>query len=92
MSLCGAKLLIRGIVQGVGFRYFCYRTATRLDLVGWVKNMPTGSVEVVAEGNRGALEIFIKEVKTGSMHATITGIDVSWTEFTGKHSSFDIKG
>lgn len=91
MNRCGVRLHIRGNVQGVGFRYFCYRAATRLDLPGFARNMPDGSVVVEAEGDRSELEILIHELKVGPMHATITGVDVTWTEPTGKYSSFDIR-
>jgi|GEM_PF-3771549 len=54
--------------------------------------MPDGSVTVEAEGDRGAIEILIKELKAGPSHATVTDIDVFWVECSGKYSSFDIRG
>jgi len=41
---------VRGVVQGVGFRWSCVREAERLGVAGWVRNLPTGEVEIVAEG------------------------------------------
>jgi acylphosphatase len=54
----------RGRVQGVGFRYTTRRIATRFDVAGYVKNLPDGRVEVVAEGEGGEIERFLDEVST----------------------------
>ena len=90
MNEKAVHLRIRGLVQGVGYRYFCYRTAVGLGLAGQAQNMPDGSVLVEAEGGRGELEILIRELKVGPMHASVTEIDVLWDEPTGKHDSFQI--
>jgi acylphosphatase len=78
------------MVQGVGYRWYCLRQARNLGLFGWVKNRPDGSVEILAEGDRGALEAMIKELKIGPSSASVTRIDVDWREFTGEHDSFDV--
>ena len=49
------RYVVSGLVQGVGFRWFVLREAHRLDVHGWVKNLPDGSVEVVAEGTDSQL-------------------------------------
>ena len=49
------RFLVRGMVQGVGFRWFVFRQAQRLGLRGWVSNLPDGAVEVLAEGTAAAL-------------------------------------
>jgi len=90
VSESAVHLKIRGVVQGVGYRYFCYRTAVGLGLKGRARNRPDGSVEVAAEGGRGELEILIKELKVGPMHASVTDIDVTWGEAGGKYDSFEI--
>ena len=92
MSRQGLTLQIGGMVQGVGYRYFCYRVANQLGLTGWVRNNPDGSVTVVAEGDRSRLEILIKELKTGPSIASITRIDVTWSEATNEYNSFSIEG
>jgi acylphosphatase len=86
----GVHLKIRGLVQGVGYRYFCYRTAVGLGLTGRARNMPDGSVQVDAEGGRGELEILIKELKVGPMHAAVTEIEVLWDVAKGRYNSFEI--
>jgi len=83
-------LKIRGHVQGVGYRYFCYRTAVGLGLTGQARNLPDGSVLVEAEGGRGDLEILIKELKVGPMHASVTEIEVLWDKPTGRYKSFEV--
>ncbi|MCP4685552.1 MAG: acylphosphatase [bacterium] len=90
MNEKSVQLTIRGLVQGVGYRYFCYRTAVGLGLTGKAQNLPDGTVLVEAEGGRGELEILIKELKVGPMHASVSEIDVLWDEASGKHKSFEI--
>ena len=58
--------LIRGRVQGVGFRWFVHREASELGLRGWVRNTDTGDVEVVASGPPGDLDELRAELKKGS--------------------------
>ena len=53
------EVVVRGSVQGVGFRYFAWREAMALDLEGWVANEPDGSVRCVAQGPRDRLEAFL---------------------------------
>ena len=91
MSLQRVEMLISGVVQGIGYRYFVYRSARQLDLVGWVRNLPDGRVQAVAEGERGVLEIFIKELKTGPRFASVHKIDLKWAEPTGQYTTFDIQ-
>lgn len=83
---------MRGYVQGVGFRYFCHTRATRLQLTGWVKNMPDGSVELLVEGDRGNIETLIDELKVGPRSASVADVRVLWKPFTGKFHTFSITG
>jgi len=57
------KIRVSGTVQGVGFRYFTFRTARRLSLSGYVRNNSDGSVEVVAEGDRSNLLTLVEELR-----------------------------
>lgn len=56
---------VTGTVQGVGFRYFTQRKASRLGLVGYVRNMPNGSVELEVEGERDVVDAFLDSVRAG---------------------------
>ena len=90
MSSVAAELKVRGVVQGVGYRYFCYRSALNLNLNGWARNDPDGSVSALVEGERGAIEQFVDDLKVGPRSATVTDVQIKWKEFTGKYSGFDI--
>ena len=59
------RYLIEGRVQGVGFRYFARRSARRLGLAGYVRNLPDGSVEALARGTDEALAAFEEALKQG---------------------------
>jgi len=91
MSLQKVELLISGVVQGVGFRYYVYRVAQQLGVVGWVRNLPDGRVQVVAEGDRGLLEGLIEELKVGPRMASVRDVAAKWSESTGKYRSFDVQ-
>jgi acylphosphatase len=90
MSSVAAELKVRGVVQGVGYRYFCYRRAAGLNLTGWARNNSDGSVSAHVEGERGAVEDFIQELKIGPPSASVADVGVRWVEFTGKYDRFDI--
>lgn len=90
MNLVGAELRLRGVVQGVGFRYFTYRRAVELQLKGLVKNEDDGSVFVVAEGDRSAIEALIDYLKVGPSSASVSDVGVKWIPFTGQFDSFEI--
>ena len=57
------RLVLRGLVQGVGYRYFVLRKAGEFDVTGLVRNLPTGEVEVIAEGKKEEVEKFFEEIK-----------------------------
>lgn len=64
-------LSIRGLVQGVGFRWFAKETADSLGLSGWVRNRDDGSVESEAEGTAAALDEFARRLKDGLPSARV---------------------
>jgi acylphosphatase len=85
-------LLVRGRVQGVGFRYFVVRRAGEgLALAGWVRNRPDGSVEIEAEGDRSALEDFVEAVRRGPGGARVTEIETRWSEGNPQYRGFDVR-
>ena len=65
------RFLVTGRVQGVGFRYFARRVATRLGISGWVRNLPDGAVEAVADGSPDALARFQEELRSGPTLAVV---------------------
>ena len=72
------QAFVSGAVQGVGFRYFALATANELNLTGWVRNLVDGSVQVVAEGPRGALETFLQKLRQGPRSGRVAEVRVSW--------------
>jgi len=91
MSQNCVHLRIRGFVQGVGFRYFCYREADRLGLTGWVKNRPDGSVEAVAVGEREPLQSFLETVRRGPGNARVDTVDEDWRETDQTFRTFEVR-
>jgi acylphosphatase len=68
-------VVVRGRVQGVGFRWFVRERARRLGLVGWVRNRDDGCVEVHAEGAADALDRLRQDLRTGPSGAKVSGLD-----------------
>ncbi len=64
----------RGKVQGVGFRWFVKESAEAMSLVGWVRNLTDGSVEAEVQGPDGAVDGFLKSVRTGNPYARVDEI------------------
>ena len=68
-------VVVRGRVQGVGFRWFAREAATSLGLAGWVRNRPDGSVETAAEGDATALAQYRAELAKGPQGARVESVD-----------------
>jgi acylphosphatase len=86
------KYIIRGRVQGVGYRYFAQRVAERLGVKGFVRNLDSGDVEVYAEGDDAALQLFKTELERGPRLAHVTEIEEKNAPVSGMYSSFQIRG
>ena len=86
------RLLVRGIVQGVGYRMFAARVARRLALHGYVRNLADGRVEAVATGPAEIIERFVADLRIGPPGGRVDGIDASEIEFTdGGLHGFEIR-
>lgn len=85
-----AHLWIRGRVQGVFYRADCTKEAQRLGVVGWVRNLADGRVEVVAEGTREQVEALIRWCQRGGPMARVESVEVTWEQPTGEFTSFRI--
>ena|ERR1019366_8514262 len=86
-----AHLLIRGRVQGVGYRFFAQDLAGTLGLCGWVRNLPDQTVECYAEGPRPAVEAFIEDLKKGPSLARIDDVEVDWLPSENQYDTFVIR-
>ncbi|HEY5626256.1 MAG TPA: acylphosphatase [Dehalococcoidia bacterium] len=83
------RAIVRGRVQGVGFRDYAETRARSLGLTGYVRNLADGrSVEVVAEGERHDLERFTDYLRKGPPGAHVTVVETDWREATGAHPGF----
>jgi acylphosphatase len=71
------RYIVSGRVQGVGFRWFVMREAARLDLGGYVRNLPDGSVEVVAQGSPAGLASLESALRKGPPAARVLAVDKS---------------
>jgi acylphosphatase len=84
------SVLVHGMVQGVGFRYFVLRSAKNIGVTGWVKNLPDGSVAAIAEGEERNLETFLDILKKGPSFSHVSNVDIEWEEYKGSFKSFDV--
>ncbi len=85
------EIAVTGIVQGVGFRPFTYRLATRHDLVGFVRNMGDAGVQIVVEGEKETIEKFIDSLRPEQPPLSrIDDINVAWKAPTGEFSAFQV--
>ena len=87
----GYRFLVRGRVQGVGFRWFVMRVAHGLQLTGYVRNLPDGQVEVCAKGAPEALETLEQELAQGPQGARVESVEKQkLSHETGQLNSFEI--
>lgn len=84
------QILVKGHVQGVSFRWWIKKTARSMGIVGSVKNLGDGRVEIYAEGEKEKLEEFIDMVKKGPLFCEVEGIDVNWKRSSGQYQSFEV--
>lgn len=75
-----AHMIVQGMVQGVGFRWFVTRYAEALGLRGYVKNLANGNVEIIADGDRSLIEELVAKVKVGPRSAHISDLHLEWKE------------
>jgi acylphosphatase len=86
------RYIVRGRVQGVGFRWFVEREAHILGIAGWVRNNRDGSVEVLAQGTRDQLSGLHSRLREGPRAARVDSVEVSDESSVESLSSFHIEG
>ena len=91
LKMKAVHIIVSGLVQGVGFRYFVVRKARQLGLNGFVRNKNEGDVEIVAEGNLGMLNQLIEELKVGPISSDVRSVKVEWIEPIGTFDGFDVQ-
>ncbi len=83
-------LLVHGRVQGVWYRGSTQAEAKKMGLKGWVRNLPDGTVEIQAEGDRNILITFIEWCRQGPPAAEVVKVEEKWIEAEG-FDSFQIR-
>lgn len=86
-----AEILVNGLVQGVGFRYFVVKHAARLKLHGYVQNLFTGEVHTVVEGDKINIEELFKLIKLGPSNAHVKNSRIEWFDFKNEFEKFEVK-
>jgi acylphosphatase len=93
-----ARVMISGIVQGVGYRYFVRSNAEKLGLTGWVRNTSNGNVEAVFQSSASSdqeaqeqIEEMLAICRQGPMLSEVRDIEVEWEEAEGEFTDFEIK-
>ena len=84
------QYLVRGTVQGVGFRSFAVKVARQNDLSGFVRNLKDGSLEIIIEGNEWAVKLFEEVIRKGSPLARVDEIRVEVRKPVGDLREFKI--
>lgn len=84
--------IVRGRVQGVGFRYFVRKAAGELGVRGWVRNCPDGTVEVEAEGSEGQLDEFEVRLNQGPALARVSSVDATRSREERNYTDFEVTG
>ncbi|WP_285905343.1 acylphosphatase [Pseudodesulfovibrio pelocollis] len=87
-----ARCIIHGKVQGVWFRAWTADMARELGITGWVRNLPDGGVEALAQGEKAILERFIERLHDGPPLARVTQVDIDWREPGDSWDRFSVTG
>jgi len=91
VEMARLQAFISGAVQGVGYRYFAMNAAHELGITGWVRNLHDGSVQVVAEGPRQALEKLLVILRQGPHSGRVDEVRDSWFECQGEFDRFEVR-
>ncbi len=89
--LIARRYLVRGLVQGVGFRFFTEAAASREGLCGYVRNLTDGQVEALVEGCEEAVGRFERLIRQGPPFARVDGVTTEGLQPTGRFAGFAIR-
>ncbi|MBI5464605.1 MAG: acylphosphatase [Ignavibacteriales bacterium] len=90
MSSC-VRIVVKGLVQGVGFRYFVHRRASALSLRGCVRNLISGDVEIEAVGEKSDLDKLVADIRVGPRAAHVIGLEIDWSADIEAKANFEIE-
>ena len=85
-----ALIYVLGFVQGVGFRRFIKKKAVNLGLKGYVKNLPDGRVEILAQGEKQKIEDLRRVAEKGNIFSDVKSTVIDWQEEIGDYEGFEI--
>lgn len=85
------RVTVSGRVQGVGYRMSCAERATELGVSGWVRNLPDGDVEFVAEGDPEAVDALVSWSRRGPSFSRVTGVSVAEETPAGGRPGFEVR-
>jgi len=91
MAKTRAKVLIKGVVQGVNFRYYTRREAIRHNVTGWVSNLPDGSVAAIFEGEEEEVEAMVQWCRQGPPSAQVAELIVQPEDYRAEFQSFSLR-
>lgn len=86
-----AHVVIHGLVQGVYFRTSTRDEAVRLEVRGWVRNLPDGTVEALFEGGKKQVEEMVGWCYKGPPGASVIKVDLKWESYKGEFGHFDVR-
>ncbi len=86
-----ANFLVKGLVQGVGFRWYILREAEEIGVTGYVRNTWSGEVEIVAEGEEWQIEALHEKAKQGPMRSRVTAVRVVKEAANNEFNKFEIR-
>jgi len=89
-ELVRVRVFASGRVQGVAYRFFAEKYAGRMGITGWVRNLPDGRVEVLAEGSGKNIEAFLERLREGPHLARVDGFAVRREASTGEFHDFQV--
>lgn len=86
--MTAAKIIVSGLVQGVGYRYFCYKKSQIYNLTGYAENLPNGDVELEVEGDKSMILDFIKELNIGPQNSRVKSVKFDFIPYEHKYDEF----
>jgi acylphosphatase len=89
-DLVRVRVFAGGRVQGVAYRFFAEKCAGRMGITGWVRNLPDGRVEVLAEGSGESIEAFLERLREGPSLARVDSFAVRRETSTGEFRDFQV--
>lgn len=89
MKKC-AKIIVKGLVQGVGYRYFCTNLARELNASGYTRNLQNGDVEIEVEIDESDFDKFVSQLRRGPFNAKVSELLIEELVYEGKYDRFEV--